>query len=109
MLPIQKKTKKNRKKSDRREVLSVDYLNSINCWAKLEELQKVIPDHSKKYKQKILKASSPFAFIAEQNLSFATSFIVASLFLMVKISCPMTYQFVTVQMVESSGENGIII
>ena len=48
MLPIQKKKKKYRKKSDRREVLSVDYLNSINCWAKLEELQKVIPDHSKK-------------------------------------------------------------
>ena len=30
-------------KSGWREVLSVDYLNSINCWAKLEELQKVIP------------------------------------------------------------------
>ena len=30
-------------KSDWRDVLSVDYLNSINCWAKLEELQKVIP------------------------------------------------------------------
>ena len=43
-------------KSDRREVLSVDYLNSINCWAKLE-LQKVIPHHSKKYKQIILNAS----------------------------------------------------
>ena len=38
-------------KSNWREVLSVDYLNSINCWAKLEELQKVIPYHSEKYKQ----------------------------------------------------------
>ena len=27
-------------KSDWREVLSVYYLNSINCWVKLEELQK---------------------------------------------------------------------
>ena len=38
-------------KSDCREVLSVDYLNSINCWAMLEELLKVIPYHSDNYKQ----------------------------------------------------------
>ena len=36
-------------KSDWTEVLSGDYLNSINCWAKLEELQKVIPYRSEKY------------------------------------------------------------
>ena len=95
-------------KSDWREVLSVDYLNSINCWAKLEELQKVIPYHSEKYKQIILNASSPFSSIAAHDLSFATSFIVAALFLMVKASRPMTYQFLTVQMVESISENGII-
>ena len=87
--------------------MSVDYLNSINCWAKLEELQKFIPYHSGKYKQIILNASSPFTSIAAHDLSFATSFIVAALFLMVKASRPMTYQFLTVQMVESIGENGI--
>ena len=95
-------------KSDWREVLSVEYLNSINCWAKLEELQKVIPYHSEKYKQIILNASSTFTSIAAHDLSFARSFIVAALFLMVKASRPMTYQFLTVQMVESIGENGII-
>ena len=72
-------------KSDWREVLSVDYLNSINCWAKLEELQKVIPYQSEKYKRIILNASSPFTSIAAHDLSFATSFIVAALFLMVKL------------------------
>ena len=76
-------------KSNWRKVLSVDYLNSINCWAKLEELQKVIPSHSEKYKQIILNASSPFSFIAAHDLSFA-KFIVAALFLMVKASRPMT-------------------
>ena len=95
-------------KPDWREVLSVDYLYSINCWAKLEELQKTIPYHSEKYKQIILNASSLFSSIAAHDLSFATSFIVAALFLMVKASRPMTYQFLTVQMVESIGENGII-
>ena len=44
-------------KSDWGEVLSVDYLNSINYWAEVEELQKVIPYHSVKYKQIILNAS----------------------------------------------------
>ena len=92
-------------KSDWREVLSADYLNSINCWAKLEELQKVIPYPSEKYKQIILNAPSPFTSIAAHDLSFATPFIVAALFLMVKASRPMTYQFLTVQMVESIGEN----
>ena len=91
-----------------REVLSVDYLDNIKCLAKLEELQKVIPYHSKKYKQIILNESSPLASIAAHDLSFATSFIVAALFLMIKASRPMTYQFLTVQMVESIGENGII-
>ena len=95
-------------KSDWREVLSVDYLNSINCLAKLEELQKVIPYHSEKYKQIVLNASSPFAPIPAHDLSFATSFSVAALFLMVKASRPMTYQFLTVQMVESISENEII-
>ena len=33
------------------EVLSVDYLNSINCWATLVDLQKVIPFHANRYKQ----------------------------------------------------------
>ena len=55
-------------KSNLREVLSVDYLNSINCWAKLEELHKVIPYHSEKYKQIILNASSPFKSIAAHDL-----------------------------------------
>ena len=55
-----------------------------------------------------MNASSPFSSIAAHDLSFATSFIVAALFLMVKASRPMTYQFLTVQMVESIGENGII-
>ena len=97
-------------KSDWREILSVDYLNSINCWAKVKELEKVIPYNSEKSNEIILNASSPFASIAAQDLSFATSVIAAALFLMLlkKASRPMTYQLLKVQMVESVGENGII-
>ena len=75
---------------------------------KLEELQKVIPYHSEKYKEIILNASPPFTSVAVHYLSFATSFIVTALLIMVKASRPMTYQFWKVQMIESIGENGII-
>ena len=90
------------------EVLSVDYLNSINCWATLADLQKVIPFHANRYKQIILNSTTPSSCIAPHDLSFATSFIVAVLFLMVKASRPMTYHHLTVKMIKSIGENGII-
>ena len=90
------------------EVLSVDYLNSINCWATLANLQNVIPFHANRYKQIILNSTTPSSCIASHYLSFATSFIVAALFLMVKASRPMTYKHLTVEMINSIGENGII-
>ena len=95
-------------KSDWSEVLSVVYPDSITCWAKLEKLKKVIPCHSEKYKQIIFNTSSPFTSIAAHDLSYATSFIVAALVLMVKASRPITYKFLIVQMVESIAENVII-
>ena len=91
------------------DVLSVDYLNSINCWATLADLQKVIPFHANRYKQIILNSTTPSSCIAPHDLSFATSFIVAVLFLMVKASRPMTYKHLTVEMIKLIGENGIII
>ena len=41
------------------EVLSFDYLNSINCWVKLADLQKVIPFHANRYKQIVLNSATP--------------------------------------------------
>ena len=83
-------------------------MNSINCWATLADLQKVIPFHANRYKQIILNSTTPSSCIAPHDLSFATSFIVAVLFLMVKASRPMTYKHLTVEMIKSIGENGII-
>ena len=42
------------------------------------------------------------------SATFATSFIVAVLFLMMKTSRPMTYKHLTVEMIKSIDENGII-
>ena len=65
-------------KSDWTEILSVDFLNSINCRVKLLELQKVIPYHSEKYKKIILNASSPFTAVTVHVLTLATSLIVTA-------------------------------
>ena len=42
------------------------------------------------------------------SATFATSFIVAVLFLMMKTSRPMTYKHLTVEIIKSIDENGII-
>jgi len=96
-----------KQKIEWRNVLSTDFLNSINCWATLEDLQKVIPYHSNRYKQIILNCTNN-SFIAPHDLLFCTSFIVAVLFLMVKASRPMTFKFLTIDMIKSIHSNGII-
>ena len=83
-------------------------MNSINCWATLANLKKVSAFYANRYKQITLNSTTP-PCIVPYNLSFATSFIVAILFLMVKASRPMTYKHLTVEMIKSINENGIII
>ena len=83
------------------KILSIDYLESINCWATLKDLKRVVPYHCDKYKQIILNARYQVSFIPAHDLSFCTSFVVATLFLMVKASRPMTYQYLTVAMVKA--------
>ena len=90
------------------EVLSFYYLNSINYWSTLADLQKVIPLHANRYKQIVLNSAAPPSCIAPHDLSFATSFIVAVLLLMVKVSRPMTYKHLIIEMIKSIGANGII-
>ena len=82
------------------EVLSVDCLDRINCWAALADLQKVIPFHANRYKQVILNSTTLSSCIAPHDLSFATSFIVVVLFFMVKSPRPMTYRHLTVEIIQ---------
>ena len=90
-------------------VLSIEHLSAINCWATLEEMQSVIPFHSEKFTQILLNCSNVENVVPSHDISFATSFIVAVLFLMVKASRPMTYQFLTTEMVHKLPcEGGII-
>ena len=46
--------------------------------------------------------------ISPHELSFATSFVVVVLFIMVKATRPMTYQYLTINIVESVKDGGFI-
>ena len=49
------------------EVLKVDYLKGINCWAALADLQKVILFYANSYKQTILTSITPSSCIAPHD------------------------------------------
>ena len=103
-----KKCLSKKMRSEWNVLLSVEYLSKINCWATLEDLEAVIPYHGNKFSQILINSSVDGATIPSHDLSFCTSYIVAVLFLMVKASRPMTYQYLTVTMIKSIGEDGII-
>ena len=87
-------------------LLSIEHLESINCWASLADLQKVIPFHEDRYNQ-VVNLAEMNAHIAH-DLSFASSFVVSLLFLNVKGSRPMTFQFLTVKMFLSALKTGVV-
>ena len=87
-------------------VLSIEHFESVNCWASLSDLQKVLPFHENRFIQ-VINLAKGNATISH-DLSFATSFIVTVFFLKVKGSRPMTYRFMTVGMMQSAFEHGVI-
>jgi len=103
-----KKSLSKKMRKEWHELLNVDHLNKIDCWATLEDLQLVIPFYSPKFKQIITNSKKPAACIASHDLTFSTSYIVAVLFLLVKATRPMTFQFLTVQMIHSINKEGLI-
>lgn len=88
-------------------LLSIEHLESKNCWASLADMQNVIPFHEARYKQVVNLVQSNDH--SSHDLSFATAFIVSLLFLKVKGTRPMTYRFITIPMINSLEETGGII
>jgi len=89
-------------------LLSAEYLSKINCWASLDEMQKVVPYHTDKFSQILLNASDESFLVSPHDLSFCTSFLTAVFFIVIKATRPMTFQFLTIDMVENIDENGMI-
>ena len=95
-----------KKKLDYGRNLDLETLIARNSWATLEEMEKVIPYHTPKYEYVWTKCNDHVETPSVSELSFATRFIVTFLFLRVKCTRPMTFQYLTLDMVNAAKSNG---
>ena len=85
--------------------LGLETLIAKDSWASIEEMEKIIPYHIGTFRA-IIQNSESSDIVTKSNLVFCVRFITTLLFLRVKCSRPMTYQFLTVEMVEKAKTNG---
>ena len=95
-----------RKKMEYSRNLELESLISRDSWATLEDMEKVIPFHSPKYQAIVKKSKEGKESLSSSDLAFATRFIVTFLFLRVKCTRPMTFQYLSLQMVKDAKTNG---
>ena len=95
-----------KKKIEYARNLDLESLISRNSWATIQEMEEVIPYHTPKYQYVLKKCQNEEQQPSLSDLTFATRFIVTFLFLRVKCTRPMSYQYLTIQMLESAKRNG---
>ena len=86
--------------------LDLEQLIARDSWATVEEMEGVIPYHTPKYEHVLKLCSDVGSSPNVSLLAFASRFISTFLFLRVKCTRPMTYQFITLQMLETAKSNG---
>ena len=86
--------------------LNLESLIAKNSWATIEEMEKVIPFHITKYKNIINKCKISSKTVNKGDFVFCTRFVATLLFLRVKCSRPMTFQYLTLSMIEKAKSNG---
>ena len=102
-----KRTLSKRKRYEWTKELDIDNLEAMNSWTMLEELQSVVPFHYPRYNELLQMCKKyPMSYVAPGELTFCTRFVAVYLFIKVKGSRPMTYQYLTVPMFNNSKKNG---
>ena len=86
--------------------LDLETLIARDSWATIEEMEAVIPYHTPKFKDVLEKCINKDTRPTLSEFAFATRFIATFLFLRVKCSRPMTYQYITLDMIEKAKSNG---
>ena len=84
----------------------IDALEAKGHWATLEELLEVVGRYLPRYESVLKSCKDNPGSISPFDLSFATKFLAVYLFIKVKGSRPMTYQYLTVEMVNKAKSNG---
>ena len=78
----------------------------LGHWASMEELLEVVSFHLPRYEQTVKTCQNDPGQVNPSNLTFATKSLATYLFIKVKGSRPMTYQYLTVEMVKAAKANG---
>ncbi|XP_068743535.1 uncharacterized protein [Montipora capricornis] len=86
--------------------LDVESLEARGHWASMEELLEVVSFHLPRYEQTVKTCRNDPGQVNPSDLTFATKFLATYLFIKVKGSRPMTYQYLTVEMVKAAKANG---
>ena len=86
--------------------LDIETLETRGHWATMEELLEVVKFHLPRYENTVKLCKTSPAQVNPSDLTFATKFIAMYLFIKVKGSRPMTYQYLTVDMIATAKENG---
>ena len=85
--------------------LDVESLEARGHWASMEELLEDVSFHLPRYEQTVKTCQNDPGEVNPSDLTFATKFLATYLFIKVKGSRPMTYQYLTVDMVKAAKEN----
>ena len=86
--------------------LDIETLEARGHWATMEELLEVVTFHLPRYENTIKMCKTKPDQVNPSDLTFATKFLAMYLFIKVKGSRPMTYQYLIVDMVNAAKENG---
>ena len=86
--------------------LDIETLDAKGHWATMEELLEVVTFHLPRYENTVKTCKTIPSQVNPLDLTFATRFVAVYLFIKVKGSRPMTYQYLTVDMVKTAKANG---
>ncbi|XP_066916236.1 uncharacterized protein [Clytia hemisphaerica] len=99
-----KENLRKKKRLDGTRNFDLETLIGRDSWATLEEMEGVIPYHIFKFKEIVNKCKVQQPLPNKQELTFCTRFITTFLFLRVKCSRPMTFQYLTLTMIEKAKQ-----
>ena len=86
--------------------LDIETLEARGHWATMEELLEVVKIHLPRYENTVKICKSSPNQVNPSDLTFATKFVAMYLFIKVKGSRPMTYQYLTLDMITTGKEKG---
>ena len=101
-----RKTVANMMRLQRTQDLDIETLEVRGHWATMEELLEVVKFHLPRYENTVKICKWSPAQVNPSDLTFATRFVAMSLFIKVKGSRPMTYQYLTMDMIATAKEKG---